>query len=213
MVFKKKGVSPLIATVMLIGFTIAMATVVSTFIIKQTKETFNPENLIEDSSICDQMSLGVNVKEANLKIEKSTQTASNLYYIKGISIQNKGSYAVRGFVISPDSMKSEIQYNFDNRISKNIIKDDGDKMRDGLQGTDSVYYLSPAKMYGFGTKGIPIGEDITDTAKTKIKVYPVVFDPEKEKGVKCAKSLLVFDYREVCNGYGHTNTNNLCAKP
>ena len=209
--YNKRGISPLIATVLLIGFTVAMAGIVSTFIIKQTKETFNAD-LLDDSSICDQMSLGVYADATKLVISPGT----TINYLKGVYIQNKGSYAVRGLVVSTSNNSVDIQYTFDSRINKHIVT--GDLLSlDTLKGDASKqeYYLPPAGTYKFGNPSSPTGIPISKVTNTyKIKVYPIIFDPEKQKGVKCIKSVLVFDYDEICKSYGHksvTDTSSPCG--
>ena len=46
----KKAISPLIAWILLIGFTVTMAAFISNWVIQQTKETFQPEKLLESMS-------------------------------------------------------------------------------------------------------------------------------------------------------------------
>ncbi len=52
----QRGISPLIATVLLLGFAVALGAIVSTFLIKQAKE-FKPESFLEDSPYCETMVL------------------------------------------------------------------------------------------------------------------------------------------------------------
>ncbi len=52
----KRGISPLIATVLLVAMGVALAALVSTYVIKQTK-AFKPESFIEDSPYCEDLNL------------------------------------------------------------------------------------------------------------------------------------------------------------
>ena len=53
---KKRAISPLIATVILVGFTVALGAIVSTYLIKQAKG-FNPESFVEESPYCESIVL------------------------------------------------------------------------------------------------------------------------------------------------------------
>jgi len=54
----KKAISPLIAWILLIGFTVTMAAFISNWVIQQTKETFQPEKLLESMS-CEGVSFSI----------------------------------------------------------------------------------------------------------------------------------------------------------
>lgn len=207
----KRGISPLIATVLLVGFTIVMAGVVSTFIIKQTKETFNPDKLLEDSTLCDQMVLGVDVPvKDDLKI--------NDKYLEGVSIVNKGTYAVRGLVVTVDGVEDDMTFIFDPEINKTVgSKSVPDPLKPTVDAGGLLQnMIKPGKSYDFprtGGKGIYIvNKNINEAGKTfKIKVYPIIKDFEKDQAVKCAKSVLVIDYKELCNSYGQGE--DYCTAP
>lgn len=226
----KRGISPLIATVLLVGFTIVMAGIVSTFIIKQTKETFNPDKLLEDSTLCDQMVLGVVVSKADdLKIIQG----SSINYLRGVYVQNKGTYAIRGITLTVDGIPDEMTYIFDKDIAKTLTGKD--TITPLIPSTDAgTNMIKPGKNYEFGIDpistpsecitelknanppkpcGIPIanGNIITTGKSFNIKIYPIIKDFEKDQPVKCAKSVLVIDYKELCNSYG--NSEEDCTAP
>src|SRR3989344_2469009 len=106
---KKKGVRPLIATVMLVGFAVALAAVVSTFVIKETKK-FNPESFLEDSPYCenivieavgglrdtDDEVIPITIKDAN---SAETDPQKKFYLLDGMGIKNKGSFIVKRYLL------------------------------------------------------------------------------------------------------------------
>jgi len=76
----KKGVSPLISYVLLVGFAIAMAAIVYNFVITQT-EKLNPDEMTGTKEICNEMALGV------------SEICSTGTGIK-LTLSNKGSFTV-----------------------------------------------------------------------------------------------------------------------
>ncbi len=203
---KKRGVSPLIATVLLVGFTIVMAGLVSTFVIKQTKETFNPDKLLEDSTLCDQMTLGIDVPDKS-KLKISGSGSSN--YLEGVSVVNKGGYSARGLILNVDGVKDDMSYIFDPELN---ISAGGKSVKEELRpkakdGTTPMNYIAPGGSYDFprtsGNGIYVVNTKFDDPEQTfKIKVYPIIKDFDKDQAVKCAKSVLVIDYKELCNSYG-----------
>lgn len=210
----KRGISPLIATVMLIGFTIVMAGIVSTFIIRQTKENFNPDKLLEDSSLCDQMFLGIEIPDSTkVKISNGANpSANNPPRLQGIYIKNKGSYAVRGLYVDVKEGDVTVPYIFDKKIGKISHS----SLLVSLEGSNEQQYFAPTKLYSFGKDpaeaanawdanvGIPLPSDGYKNCNAKpctIKITPIIWDFEREKPVSCLKSVLSFDYKELCDKY------------
>lgn len=93
----KKGVSPLLAAVLLIAFSIALASIVSTFIIKKTKE-FNPESIAQESTYCESVTLSYRTAEA-LGIV-SPIGSSNVHLFNGLLIVNKGTFSIHQFRVT-----------------------------------------------------------------------------------------------------------------
>ena len=87
----KKGISPLIAAVLLVGFTIAMAAFVTNFLIQKTEESFQPETIIGSSEYCDFVSLGYTVN--GLTVTNFT-AVGNVKNVSGIQVTNKGSFTI-----------------------------------------------------------------------------------------------------------------------
>ncbi len=93
----KKGVSPLLAAVLLIAFSIVLAAIVSNFVIKKTKE-FKPDVIAEESVYCDSVSLGY-------KIDPGTYGIGN-DLIEGIILVNKGTFSIYQLLINTPGLPS-----------------------------------------------------------------------------------------------------------
>src|SRR3989344_3410021 len=89
----KKGISPLIATVLIIGFTIAIAGIVTSFLLNSSKD-IKFEKFMEDNEFCDQVA--ISITEA---------------YCSGpicpITLKNKGSFNIYGVIIHSDTVNTE----------------------------------------------------------------------------------------------------------
>src|SRR3989344_437354 len=97
----KRGISPLIATVLLVAFAVALAGIVSNYVINKTKE-FKPEAIVEDSLLCDEVSLGFSVTsvdgDPDVKCERAA--TGNIKYFKGLKLKNKGSFTIHKYQIT-----------------------------------------------------------------------------------------------------------------
>lgn len=93
----KKAISPLIAWILLIGFTVTMAAFVSNWVIQQTKETFQPEKLLESLS-CEGVSFSITkiCKEDGNCNKGQDYIGVNL---KEIQLINKGAFTIRNITI------------------------------------------------------------------------------------------------------------------
>lgn len=95
----KKAISPLISWVLLVGFTIAMAALVTNWVIDQTKK-FNPEDVVGGSKIyCQDVVL--NIEEVSCR-----GSCENTLYLK---LKNKGKFTITkikgmGIGIGPNSI-------------------------------------------------------------------------------------------------------------
>lgn len=100
----KRGISPLIATVLLIGTTIMIAALVSTFIINQTKK-FEPEKFMGESSYCQDVVLGTKVLVDDASMCSELQDApeswpDECFIISNMALVNKGTFTIYGYDIS-----------------------------------------------------------------------------------------------------------------
>lgn len=95
----KRGISPLIATVLLIGATIMIAAIVSTFIINQTKK-FEPEKFMGESSYCQDVVLGT--KEVNQNA--CGDIKQDCKAIENIALVNKGTFTIKAIDINADGL-------------------------------------------------------------------------------------------------------------
>ncbi len=109
----KRGISPLIATVLLIGFAVAMAAFVSTYIINQTKQ-IDVEQMIGSDELCSEVSLQV-ISDDNLCEEVDvpdgtvTSCSTRIMKMPHAAFKNKGAFTIWEFVVNPEQLTS---YNF-----------------------------------------------------------------------------------------------------
>ena len=87
----KRGISPLIATVLLIGATIMIAAIVSTFIINQTKK-FEPEKFMGESSYCQDVVLGTKI--INSVACDEIPGRPDCMSIQNLALVNKGVFKI-----------------------------------------------------------------------------------------------------------------------
>jgi len=122
----KKGVSPLIAWVLLIGFTVGVGILVSNFVIKQT-EKFKPGELVEGGLFCDSVAFSA---DSYCRDNLPNNPDPN-WGILQLTIKNRGAFSinkiaynlndVRGAI--SDSVLSNVQPSGTTEISI-VVKDD-----------------------------------------------------------------------------------------
>ncbi len=165
----KKGVSPLIAAVMLIGFAIVIGTFVSTFIIAKVKQTNFAA--YEDSPYCEQTVLEIVTDPAhpdNFKIEGS----GDAFTVKGLALKNKGTFSVYGIVLNaPGKGTQKARY----------------KPED---------VLKPGSLNALATAGIPFAGG-TETKLTIIPEIKDP-ESETVKYIVCSKAASTMDLKTAC---------------
>ena len=104
--FSHKGVSPLIATVLFIGFSVALAAMVSTFVIQKTKE-FDPSSVVA-SSYCEQAALALGSTAATLGESESGSCPIGGDYLlaQDLSLVNKGAFSIHKISYTPPGQNS-----------------------------------------------------------------------------------------------------------
>ena len=176
---KKRGISPILATVLLVGFTIAIAGVVTSFLISETKDKFNPENIITESEFCDNVALGYEIMVNDFGESQAKQSPSGtMTELTGVKLKNKGSFSIRNItIIGLDS----------NNVDLYIVDDDtGDTLVDGLLPTKSVDALIKFR----GSYDSSVEENI-------IKIMPWIRDPKKKEYVLCADRALILNLNDI----------------
>jgi flagellin-like protein len=167
----KKGVSPLIATVMLVAFAIALAAIVSSFILNKVR-SFDAEKLAESSIYCDSVTLSYDVpKPDDLKADSP---AGGGRVLEGIDLINRGSFTIHKLIISAAGTAS--------REEPIVINGAVTTLKPGATGN-----RYPIKIF------------FKPTATDKqIKIIPVIQDPEKKTFVQCIDRQLIFaDYCQI----------------
>lgn len=183
----KKGVSPLLAAVLLVALAVTMAAIVSQFLIKKTQE-FNPDQLAQQSLYCDSVSLGYSVPDATKlgiytdgSIDPTTDKiirGSGLYFFSPITLINRGNFAIQKFIINAPGMASApaLVYEID----------------------ASGHFIPISLMPGLNNKyNITIQINPNNIIKD-IKIIPIIKDPEKNQLVICTDRQLVINYQQIC---------------
>lgn len=176
----KKGVSPLIATILLVAFAITLAAIVSNYVISKTKE-FKPDLIVQDSLLCDEVNLGFSVDPPTDTQVKDwfCLSNSNPPVLAGINIINKGKFAV---------------WKYHKNIDGNdfVIPDVAGIYVSGAL-TAPLYPEKKQQML------FQIKPSLVDHTKQVIKLTPIVRDPEKpDTLITCPRSTLSINYDNLC---------------
>lgn len=201
----KRGVSPLIATVILVAISIAMAATISTYFLKQAKE-FNPEEIVEGGILCESVTLGFDVGEG------FSISSSNPSSIGPLVLINRGSFSIYQLVITAPGFKSR---------NLNVLELDPTGNSDNPEIDSNGGYILGAILpsddtdTGRNDNEYPLTLQIRDNeANREIKIVPVICDVEKSEGctdqnkrvlVTCPNRQLVINYEELCERLTTTN--------
>ena len=171
----KKGISPLIATVLIIGFTIAIAGIVTSFLLNSSKD-IKFEKFMEDNEFCDQVAISITEADCSGGINCP------------ITLKNKGSFNIYGVIIHSDTVNTEAMPYFsdDETISDNEILKPGKILKDGAtgDGIDQAYSLPKEK--------------VTLTPIIKNPEYDGDFDVNnKESQILCTRSTSTIDLTQI----------------
>ncbi len=98
----KRGVSPLLAAVLLVAFAITLGAIVSNYVINKARE-FDPEKIAEASILCESVSLGYTADE-NLHLEDQGGGISTL---EPVTIINRGSFSIHKLIITAPGQVSQ----------------------------------------------------------------------------------------------------------
>lgn len=223
----KRGISPLIATVLLVGFTVALGAIVSTYLIKEAKE-FNPESFIEESAYCESLILEPLVIEGppNMQprqpwplstVVPATQNDNDLYtqglaecsstadvcLIQGLGFKNKGSFSLHSVLITAPGSTNQLYL---------PVRDSNPGQAGNVR---SITKIGPGKNWGYDDVGTAVVRNLAiaynpenvheaDETTRIFKVTPQVQDIEKteERGIPviipCSKQEITFDIGKVC---------------
>lgn len=183
----KRGISPLIAAILLVAFAVTLAALVSTYVINKAKE-FHPEEIAEESLLCESVSLGYTA-DAAISIDAIPGDTSGLQLIGPITLINRGAFSIHQLIITAPGQVSQPYPVWDTSVSpaRAIALE---------PGANNKYNIS-----------IGLNSDLED--KT-IKIVPVVNDTEKVQLVRCTDRQVVIDYTQLCLDVGLTNT---CETP
>lgn len=170
----KRGISPLLAAVLLIAFAIAMAAIVSTFVLKKTRE-FNPNVIAQESVFCESVNIGYTVDDPNSLTINTTVPSVEL--LQGITIINRGTFSIHKFIVSSPGLESS-DYLIRNATGISTLQ----------PGANNKYNVSIQIISGNSNK--------------EIKLVPVIKDPEKNQFVACPDRQLLINYSQLCNEVG-----------
>ncbi|MEK6948034.1 MAG: archaellin/type IV pilin N-terminal domain-containing protein [Nanoarchaeota archaeon] len=196
---KKKGVSPLIAVVLLVAFSVAMAAFVSTYVINKTKKV-NFESFAEDTVLCDSVTLAYDTLKDETTGENKLKVIpvsgiNNLFLITGLKLKNKGSFTIYKLTITAPGQPSQ-EYGILGGIKPSGSKDNTGK---------SIDYFD--ELGNQDDRGIAFtyNNDINLFKKNpNIKITPWIRNPDKKDGdpeqnVICTKKVLYINPIELCN--------------
>ncbi len=173
---KKRGVSPLIAAVLLVGFSVALAAIVSQFVIKETKK-FGPEQFLEDSPFCENIVVEVarlppaTDSPTVVPDVKITGLGGTTFNLEGLGVKNKGSFAVKRLVLRSGGKEVPVILTADEGKPGSVINVKSSSNKPGL-----IFYKN---------------------SEQKIVIQPAVYDHEKEKVLPCPKQEISVSYKEL----------------
>ena len=188
---KKRGISPLLASVLLVALAITMAALVSNFVIKKTKE-FDPSKLAEQSTFCESVTLGYMINAApgvfrvyndeDDVLHPGNKLAKDVFLLSPLTLINRGSFSIHQIIINSPGLES---------ITLPLILPDDGPLRPGTDKSKSQYIL-----------GIQI-RDPALNLDSEIKIVPIIKDLEKSTDdkpvfVKCTERQLVINYKQLC---------------
>jgi len=165
----KKAISPLIAWILLVGFTIATAAFITNFIIEETQRTVDTLSYIEEGGFCE----GVYLDLTNSCIDGSTNscgTDKTNYPLK-LTMVNKGSFMIKRLAINVEDFNYGGGQNKIPPNSNNALKDNN-----GLKpGEELIQQLS------FCLKA----------SENEIKIIPSINATQDKKEKFCNENALV----------------------
>ncbi len=171
----KRGISPLLATILLVALTITMAAIISNFLINKAK-SFDPNVIAQQSVFCDEVTLGYTVPNPNLLTINSRDIRGNpFYFFENLTIVNKGAFSIQKFIITAPGYSSR---------PYPIINSSG--RIDTLKPGDNNKYNLSIQL----KKNINLG--------TNIIIVPIINDPEKNQLIECANRQLIINYSQLC---------------
>lgn len=171
---KKKGVSPLLATVLLVAFAIALAAIVSTYVINKARE-FDPSSIAQSSVYCDSVSLGYTINDPNL-LGFVTKTGG-YKFLSGLTLVNRGTFSIQQLIITAPGQGTRTYPIIDKSVTPYKVG----KIK---PGADNKY---------------PIELQLNTVSRPEvIRIVPVIMDIEKNQLVECTDRQLIFNYQELC---------------
>ena len=172
----KRGISPLISAVLLIGFSVALAAVVSTFVIQKTKD-FDVGSVVS-SSYCEEVVLGIGVQGPTFNPDALSLEDPNLLLLQDFSLANKGAFTIRQLSYTAPGLSS-IEYSL---VTPNPNPFDEPIPAPILSGESSAWTFS-----------YPESAEEEDL----FKFTPWIQDPETMEYVPCEAQQLVVSYATV----------------
>jgi len=100
----KRGISPILSTILLVGFVVILAGVVANFLITETEEKFDPEKIITESEFCSSVALGFEFQTDGTYAEEVSYIAPNnrntaFMTLRALNITNKGTFTIRNITV------------------------------------------------------------------------------------------------------------------
>ena len=200
---KKRGISPLIATVLLVGFAITMASIVITFVISETKNIGERiEGMSTDSRYCDSVKFGVEVYKGNGN-GLVLGNVDNANVLQNLLIRNKGAFRIFGFRIVTEStsviyaLGDGNGYYIDGDNLDADFRDHTITEKEQVKSSGAPVLIAYFKNNERVLLPIPAlnPKNLEDTT---FKLAPIIQDPESKEAVVCVDEELSINWRDLC---------------
>ncbi len=173
MIKNKRGIGPLLATVILVAVAITLGALVSNYMISKAK-AFDPSAIAEESVYCESVTLRYTAYAQETGDFDALDGCPNNNLIGPIYLINSGAFSIHKLIITSPGYES--------LPPRNII----------LEGSTVPGQIIPGGNY-------PIRVQINPILDNKnIKIIPVIEDKEKDEFVSCVNRQLVIDYTKLC---------------
>lgn len=174
MIKNKRGIGPLLATVILVAVAITLGALVSNYMIDKAKE-FDPSAIAEESVYCESVTLRYTAYAQETADFDALGGCSNSNSIGPIYLINGGAFSIHKLIITSPGYES--------LPPRNIL---------------TAGSTEPGEIIPGGNYPIMVQINSRLDNNKNIKIIPVIEDKEKDEFVSCVKRQLVIDYTELC---------------
>lgn len=207
----KQGISPLIATVLLIGFSITLGAIVMQFVLSETKDMGSRiEGMSAESRFCDGAEFSIEVPG---ELTMDLLSGTDAYSLNGVNVKNKGKFRIFGFRMSTEQQSRLYLLGKYADIEGGglvehgaLIGSSGSNLNDNehtitpeeqvktyTDEPELVAYFKNSEKVSLSILPLTLAED-----DKEFRLAPIILDPEKKEAVVCVDQELVVNWRELC---------------